>query len=75
MADSQQEIDWSALRQAALQCLGAALDLVSFAERTKAGYDAASAATHLRVIRNATTTLVDAVPRMGRWHFVSLRQA
>ena len=75
MADSQQKIDWTALRQTALKCLGAALDLVSFAERAKAGYDAAFAAMHLEVIRNACDTLVDAVHRMGRWHFDCLALA
>ena len=74
-SDPAKVADWTALRQSALKCLGAALDLVSFAEHAKAGYDAAYAAMHLRVIRNATETLVDAVPRMGRWHFDCLALA
>ena len=41
MADSQQKIDWTAVRHAALDCLGATWDLICWAVWSQDGdYDA-----------------------------------
>jgi len=62
MADSQQEIDWTAIRLMALQCLSASWDLVWWAERSHEGdYDVKSAALHLAAIERAHDTLHRAV--------------
>ena len=57
MADSQQKIDWNAVRRAADDCLNATWSLVCFAERSKGSdYDSDVAAAHLTAIDRARDT-------------------
>jgi hypothetical protein len=57
MADSQQTIDWDAVRRAADDCLNATWSLVCFAERsTGSDYDSDVAAVHLTAIDRARDT-------------------
>jgi len=62
MADSQQNIDWTAVRQVALQCLSAASDLIWWGGFSQEGdYDVERAALHLAAIDRACDTLKRAI--------------
>ena len=57
MADSQQKIDWDAVRRAADDCLNATWSLVCFAEWSQGSeYDANRATAHLAAIDRARDT-------------------
>ena len=61
MADSQQKIDWTAVRQAALDCLDATWTLICFAEWSQRGdYGADRAALHLAAIDKSGNTFLRA---------------
>ena len=76
MADSQQNIDWTALRQTASQCLSAAWDLICWAERSQNNdYDVERAALHLAAIDRACDTLTRAIRILSSRVFDPLAQA
>jgi hypothetical protein len=62
MSDSQQKIDWTAVRQTALDCLNATWTLICFAEWSQGDdYGAERAALHLTAIDRACDTLYRAI--------------
>ena len=76
MADSQQNIDWTAVRQAALKCLDATWDMVWWAERSQEDdYDVDGAALHLAAIDTAGDALTRAISMFEPGLFDSLVMA
>ena len=76
MADSEQNIDWTAVRQAALKCLDATWDMVWWAERSQEDdYDVDGAALHLAAIDTAGDALTRAISMFEPGLFDSLALA
>ncbi len=76
MADSQQEIDWTAVRQAALDCLDATGSLICHAESSQEDdYNADRAALHLAAIDTARDTFKRTAIMLSRGLFDSLALA
>jgi hypothetical protein len=76
MADSEQSIGWTAVRQVALECLDATWDMVWWAERSQEDdYDVDGAALHLAAIDKAGDALTRAISMFEPGLFDSLAKA
>ena len=76
MADSQPKLDWTTVRQVALECLRATWDLIWWADRSLSDdYDAERAALHLAAIDKAGEVITRAIEMFLPQHFDDLAQA
>ena len=74
--ESHQNIDWTAIRQVALECLDATWDMVWWAERSREDdYDVDGAALHLAAIDTADDALTRAISMFEPGLFDSLVKA